>query len=148
MAKQFDFSKFIDNVMEKTLKENAMAAYKDMIEISHSVIEEFYNDYSPAQYQRVWGFIGGGNYLYKPSIKKIKDGYRVEFIYSDEYMTGEHRSTEWAFDTGFLHGMHGGRFAWGHEESNIPYTNPSPYNQILNFVCDPKTLERYGKIRY
>ena len=71
--------------------------------------------------------------LFKPSINKIEDGYVVTFLYSDDYLTTEHNNDAAVFDGSFVHGYHGGKYAWGHL-ANAPQMMPSPWEILEDYA--------------
>lgn len=124
-------SKYIDDkTIHKILKPYAYKVFKDLANESHRVIDDFYKDYKPDIYQRTYGMKN----LFSPNLKKTKNGYDVEFVYSVDYLTTEHRSDEDVFEGSFIYGWHGGKYAWGHEKNDVPRTQPSPWTQIELFV--------------
>lgn len=128
MAKK---SKYIDDdTIHEILKPYAYKVFKDLSIESHRVIDEFYRDYTPDIYKRTYGMKN----LFKPELKNTKNGYNVEFTYSSEYLTTEHRSDEAVFEGSFVHGWHGGKYYYGHEKTDVPRMQPSPWTQIKLFV--------------
>lgn len=124
-------SKYLDEkTIHEILKPYAYKVFKDLSNESHRVIDDFYKDYTPHMYQRTYGMKN----LFKPELKKTKTGYNVEFTYSSEYLTTEHRSDEDVFEGSFVYGWHGGKYAWGHEKTDVPRIQPSPWRQIELFV--------------
>lgn len=124
-------SKYInDKDLYELLKPYAYKVFKDLSNESYRVIEKFYNDYTPTYYQRTYGMKN----LFKPSLKRIKNGYRVKFIYSSEYLTTEHRDNDAVFNGSFVYGWHGGKYAWGHLKEKTPRTTPSPWRLLLSYV--------------
>ena len=124
-------SKYIDeNLLREMVKPYAYKVFKDLSEQSHYVIDSFYKDYTPRVYQRTYGMKN----LFRPSMKPIKNGYSVEFIYSVDYLTTEHRSDETVFDGSFINGWHGGQYAWGHEKEFTPRMQPSPWDLLQLYV--------------
>ena len=119
-----------DETLHKLLKPYAYKVFKDLSEQSHYVIDKFYSDYDPAMYRRTFGMKN----LFRPSIKRTEKGYRVEFIYSVDYLTTEHRNNEAVFSGSFVDGWHGGKFAWGHLKSNVPRIQPSPWRTLMTYV--------------
>lgn len=128
-------SKYItDKDIHRILKPYAYKAFKDLAFESHRVIDEFYRDYTPKMYSRVYGLKN----LFSPTIKKIKKGYYIEFTYSADFITGEHRDPEAVFTGSFIYGWHGGKYAWGHEKSLVKRMIPSPWIQLSAFVKNYK----------
>lgn len=124
-------SEYIDQAtLHELLKPYAYKVFKDLSTESHRVIDMFYGGYSPYMYQRTFGMKN----LFKPSINKTETGYEVEFIYSVGYLTTEHRSNEAVFDGSFIHGWHGGQYAWGHLKQETPRTDPSPWRLLELYV--------------
>lgn len=123
-----------DKTIHEILKPYAYKAFKDLSNESHSAIEEFYRDYKPHFYSRTYGMKN----LFRPEIKKTKQGYDVIFTYSVDYLTTEHESDEAVFDGSFVHGWHGGRYAWGNIKRFTPRMKPSPWERIENFVDNYK----------
>lgn len=134
-------SKYIEEkTIHKLLKPYAYKVFKDLSAESHRVIDEFYNDpvfdgsNKPAIYQRTYGMKN----LFKPQINKTENGYIVEFTYSVDYLTTDHRSDEAVFDGSFIHGWHGGKYAWGHLKPFVPQTKPSPWDSLVKYVKEYK----------
>lgn len=126
---------FVDQkTIHEILKPYAYKVFKDLAAESHRVIDEFYDDYKPDYYKRTYGMKN----LFRPSIKKIENGYYVEFTYSMDYLTTKHRSDEAVFDGSFVHGWHGGKFAWGHLKKETPRMWPSPWFSLKAFVDNYK----------
>lgn len=128
MAKK---NKLIDDKMvHELLKPYAYKVFKDISEQSHYVIDEFYRDYTPQMYKRTFGMKN----LFRPSMKRTEKGYRVEFIYSVDYLTTEHRSNEDVFKGSFIDGFHGGKFAYGYLKISTPRMQPSPWRTLMTYV--------------
>lgn len=124
-------SKYIDDeIIYEILKPYAYKVFKDLSETSHYVIDEFYRDYKPTLYRRTYGMKN----LFFPKLTKTKNGYLVEFTYSPEYLTTEHRSDEDVFCGSFIYGWHGGKYAWGSLKQNIPRMKPSPWDLLKLYV--------------
>lgn len=117
-----------DKLLQEIMKPYAYKVFKDLADYSHYVIEKFYEDYRkpPRIYQRTFGMKN----LFRPSMKPSKNGYIVEFIYSVDYLTTEHRSDEAVFDGSFVHGWHGGQYAWGYLKVDTPRMQPSPWRLL------------------
>lgn len=130
-------SKYIDESMiHKLLKPYAYKIFKDLSAESHRIIDRFYNDpvfdgtCKPAIYQRTYGMKN----LFRPKINKIENGYEIEFTYSVNCLTTEHGSNEAVFDGSFVHGWHGGKYAWGNLKPFVPQTKPSPWQSLEEYV--------------
>jgi hypothetical protein len=126
-------SKYIDEkTIHEILKPYAYKVFKDLAAESHYVIEQFYEDYKkpPRVYQRTFGIKN----LFKPKLEKTDKGYIVEFTYSVDYLTTEHRSDNDVFDGSFIHGWHGGKYAWGHLREDVPRMQPSPWKLLEIYV--------------
>ena len=116
--------------IQEIMRPYAYKAMKDLAEESHRVIDEFYRDYKPDIYTRTFGMRN----LFMPKLYKIVNGYRVEFTYSSDFLTTEHRDDEAVFEGSFVHGWHGGKYAWGHIKDHVKRMWPSPWRQINIFV--------------
>ena len=145
MAKK---SKYIDDkTIHEILKPYAYKAFKDLSAESRRVIDVFYNDNvfngsnKPMIYQRTFGMKN----LFKPEMKKIKNGYRIEFTYSVDYLTTEHRSNDAVFTGSFVYGWHGGKYAWGHLKPFVPQTKPSPWKALEMYVRTYK-IQKVGDV--
>lgn len=124
-------SKYIDKkTIHDILKPYAYKVFKDLSEESHRVIDMFYRDYDPRMYQRTFGMKN----LFKPSMKKTEAGYLIEFTYSVDYLTTEHRSDNDVFKGSFIYGWHGGKYAWGNLKHDVPRMKPSPWDLIKIYV--------------
>ena len=121
---------FDDELIHEILKPYAYKVFKDLSNESHRVIDEFYRDYTPDIYERTYGMKN----LFSPKLIKTKKGYNVEFTYSAEYLTTEHRSDEAVFEGSFVHGWHGGEYYYNHKKKEVPRMQPSPWTQIELFV--------------
>ncbi len=118
---------------DQDVKEIAKEYAEQIVDEARSVmgvaINTFYADYSPHMYKRTFGFSNFANFWFEDVAKPIKDGYRLTFKFSaddvtvgtisfphsingdiSEVGTGNIRNgdPEWAFDSGFVHGYHGG----------------------------------------
>lgn len=124
--------KYIDDkTIHDLLKPYAYKVFKDLANESHRVIDDFYNDYDPDYYKRTYGMKN----LFRPRIEKTEDGYYVEFTYSVDFLTTKHRSDEDVFDGSFVHGWHGGKYAWGHNlRKEDPQMKPSPWDTLRTYV--------------
>ena len=128
MAKK---SKYIDEkTLHEILKPYAYKVFKDLSAESHYVIDLFYKNYSPIMYQRTFGMKN----LFKPQMKKTTNGYLIEFTYSADYLTTDHRSNEAVFEGSFIYGWHGGEYAWGYKKSFVPRIQPSPWKSLETYV--------------
>lgn len=128
-------SKYIDEkTIHEMLKPYAYKILKDLSYESHRVIDDFYGGYGPIMYQRTFGMKN----LFKPEMKKIKNGYEIVFTYSTDYLTTDHRSNEAVFDGSFIQGWHGGKYAWGHLKESVPRMEPSPWKSLELYVMKYK----------
>lgn len=124
-------SKYIDKkTIHDILKPYAYKVVKDLSFESHRVIDEFYRDYDPRIYKRTFGMKN----LFKPKMSKTETGYEVEFTYSVDYFTTEHRSDEDVFIGSFIYGWHGGKYAWGNIKTIVPRMKPSPWDLLKLYV--------------
>lgn len=121
---------FSEEEIHDMLKPYAYKAFKDLANESYRVIDEFYRDYSPEIYKRTFGMKN----LFSPKMKKIENGYYIEFTYSADFLTTEHRDDVAVFDGSFVEGWHGGQYAWGNLKEYTPRTTPSPWRQLNRFV--------------
>lgn len=126
-------SKYIDeDIVYEILKPYAYKVFKDLAKQSRYVIQEFYKNYQPKFYERTYNL--RKSTLFNPSIKRTKTGYNVEFVYSVDNLIGDHRSNDDVFETSFVYGWHGGKYAWGHEKQYVPRMIPSPWMSLELFV--------------
>lgn len=124
-------SKYIDEkTIHEMLKPYAYKVFKDLSAESHKVIDLFYGEYNPLMYQRTFGMKN----LFRPAINKTEKGYEVEFVYSVNYLTTDHRSNESVFEGSFIYGWHGGKYAWGHLKPFVSQTQPSPWKLLEMYV--------------
>lgn len=132
-------SKYINEKdIHDMLKPYAYKIIKDLSYQSHKAIDDFYSDKVfdggtsciPAIYKRTYGMKN----LFRPSMKRTENGYVVEFTYSVDFLTTEHRSNDAVFDGSFINGFHGGLYAWGHKKPFVPQTTPSPWESISLYV--------------
>lgn len=124
-------SKYIDDdIIHEILKPYAYKVFKDLSAESHYVIDIFYQDYNPMMYQRTFGMKN----LFKPKLEKTNKGYIVEFTYSVDLLTTDHRSDEAVFEGSFIYGWHGGKYAWGNLKENVPRMSPSPWRLLELYV--------------
>lgn len=128
-------NEYIDKKMlQEIVKPYAYKVFKDLSQESHYVINKFYSDYDPFSYKRTYGMKN----LFMPSMKPTKRGYIVEFTYSVDYLTTEHKSDEAVFDGSFINGWHGGKYAWGHLKEYTPRMQPSPWDLLEDYVKEYK----------
>lgn len=118
-----------EKTIHEILKPYAYKIFKDLSYMSHKVINDFYADYSPDYYIRTFGMKN----LFNPNMRKIKNGWSVEFVYSFDNLTTEHNSNIAVFDGSFVHGYHGGKYAWGHI-ANTPQMTPSPWEILEDYA--------------
>ena len=123
-----------EKTIHEILKPYAYKAFKDLSLVSHRVIDEFYGGYKPKMYKRTFGMKN----LFVPEMKKTEKGYRIEFTYSTEHLTTEHRSNEAVYVGSFQEGWHGGKYAWGHLKSKVERMEPSPWKTIEDYVKNYK----------
>ena len=132
-------SEYIDkDLIHDLLKPYAHKVVKDLAVESYNVIEHFYRDkvfndnttWKPALYQRTYGMKN----LFREKMIKTDKGYTIEFTYSADYLTTDHRSNADVFDGSFVNGWHGGKFAWGHLKQETPRTYPSPWMLLTSYV--------------
>ena len=124
-------SKYIDKkTIHEMLKPYAYKVVKDLAIESYRVIDEFYRDYDPFMYQRTFGMKN----LFREKMTRTDNGYLIEFIYSPEYLTTEHRSNEAVFEGSFIYGWHGGKYAWGTLKKNVSRMQPSPWQLLRMYV--------------
>ena len=124
-------SKYIDDqTIHDILKPYAYKVFKDLSNESHRVIDEFYSNYDPKYYKRTYGMKN----LFTPEMIKLEDGYLIRFSYDADFLTTEHRSNEDVFDGSFVHGWHGGKYAWGHLKEDTPRMKPSPWDTLRTYV--------------
>lgn len=145
MAKKNDplFLKLID----KDIKKLTYKIMKDMTRKSRGEIDKFYQDYSPSQYDRIFGLKD----LFHIKYKKISDAnYEITYIFEDEYVTNkDHHGNgvpgndgyKWAFLDSFVYGYHGGLYAWGYKKKKHPRMYPSPWMNISKYAKEKYNAE-------
>lgn len=117
----------------------------DIENMYQSVIEQFYNDYSPSEYSRTYS----GYEAYTKHIKKIPNGYECGIIvdgskipqgtYFSIYDNTHIADSDWVFNRGFIEGFHGFKI----ESKYFPTPmSPAPKEQMERLF---KEYENSGK---
>lgn len=116
-----------DKQIREILKPRLYAVMKGLSEVSKFAIDNFYSDYEPWVYRRVYGLKN----LFTISKKEIPKGYLLTYEYNADNIFNKphHGDYEWAFDTAFIHGMHGEPRGF----APVPVSKP-PWNIITEFV--------------
>lgn len=102
--------------IHELLKPLAEEIVNDVRTVAGIAINTFYADYTPFLYKRAFGFSNLAKFYFDDVATETKDGYLLKFRFSADDVTvnpferfGDGQgSPEWAFDTGFVHGYHGG----------------------------------------
>lgn len=143
-------SKYLnDKELHELLKPYAYKAIKDLSEVSHSAIQQFYDDYTPGTYVKsglpedIYKRTFGIKNMFKSEMKRTSKGYDVIFTYSPHYFTTQHRSDEAVFSHSFLEGLHGGAYYYGHMKDFIPSMTPSPWDIISSFAGNYDVTKKY-----
>ena len=110
-----------DNEIKAILKEKAEEIVGKAKTYIDTAINAFYGDYTPHYYNRVPGFSNLANFSFDSVAEETSSGYLLTFSFdagdvavNDFVMKiGDKEivrpsSPEWAFDSGFVHGYHGG----------------------------------------
>ena len=128
---------FTQDEIRSLIRPRVYRIMKDLSKISRYAIQAFYDDYEPEYYERCFGLKD----LFSVSTKEIKNGYQLTFHYDAEYVQNKehhgHGSTDgyqWAFETAFVYGQHGGDKYYGHLKEAVPIMTPSPWNIITSYV--------------
>lgn len=130
MAKNTNFFDKNEIYDSKEFKQYVLSIHKQIIAKSRSVINDFYNHYTPVIYRRGYGLKD----MFHASMKRIPDGYELIYIYSSDYFTSSHRDDAAAFTSAFVEGYHGGPLAWGkYPRKNDPKMTPSPWESLIEF---------------
>lgn len=120
---------FSQSEIQEMLKPIAEEIVDNVRAVVGAAINMFYADYSPHMYKRAFGFSNLANFWFDDVATPIENGYRLTFRFSaddvavgsfsifhhikgsisgDEVEDVVEGSPEWAFDSGFVHGYHGG----------------------------------------
>ena len=125
-------------IVKPELMKIAMDVCRDMKKYSFSVIVDFYGDYSPTKYNRLFQLPKIWN---KPELKETDDGYCIKFIYSFDGLSAKHPDPHdfWVFNGPFVQGYHGGPIKKKDENGIVrmmpaPQMYPSPWDRILTFA--------------
>lgn len=134
-AKDFKNITIPKEVIDEVLKNKAQEVVADIKMVTDKAISAFYADYTPIthknrklDYHNVWGIRRPYDY----TITKLPsgNGYRVEFTYSSDFVTG-HKNPDVVFNGPFMEGYHGGPIRKG---VPAPQMSPSPWEMILDYV--------------
>lgn len=111
----------------------------DMKMISKSAIAAFYADYRPLHgYVRTYGFYN----LIKPNMrcKETIKGSTISLVFdfdSFDVQVSQDGDPDWAFDSGFISGFHGGPHNMGNRTYSwtpVPKMKKSPWDIITDYV--------------
>ena len=132
-----EFPKTVQDIAEKNDYKYQKRAKRDMAGIARTVIDKFYEGYTPYIYDR-WGD------LYN-TYKIIVNNKIWKIDYSYKYMKYEHRvSNKYIYQWSFIFGYHGGAFDGpGHPEENVPYYRSFPYYKSWSYPAFREDFSPY-----
>lgn len=146
--------KEIEKDLKKIIRQDANKIIKETVKVSRNAISNFYADYSPYKYHRVYGL---KNPFYIKT-KEIDNGYNITFTYASAYIHGHEHAYNGGYPSvifygPFLQGFHGGPvkegddwyWAMGHGGKpylkagtinyyDAPQMEPSPWEIISDFA--------------
>ena len=169
MAKRIRLTDYIDEkelqkMVGSDLRERAEAIIDDMRKYTFQTMWEFYMDYYPHKYRRLYSLIAsggkkvGGNTFPHATIKKRGNGYQIQLTYDSSIMKAMHNDGyEWGgmdrgdliFNGPFVRGYHGGPIFTVDSYKLVPPSNyivdqyhyepapqmiPSPWERIFGYA--------------
>lgn len=107
------------------LRGRAIDINKNLQYAARSVIQYFYDDYTPFRYKRIWDF-NADNFL-KTILRKEKNGYVCGVIMTSDALHDHPQSDADVFELVVEHGIHG--------KTDTYITSPSP-SQMMDSYYD------------